>query len=70
MEQEGRGVSKRSRPRFPCRSCFLNCEYKVTTNSRHGFPCSPSLRLWAWGHRDDSGDEHGYVHERKEGKDG
>lgn len=62
-------MSERRRPRFPCRGCFLRCE--PTRSALHnGYPCSPRLRLWAWGHRDDPGDEHGYVRERRAGEDG
>lgn len=50
--------------RPPCRCCFLGCEYKVTSVRGGSYPCSNELRLWVRAHRNDVGDELGYVRER------
>lgn len=53
------------RARFPCRHCFLQCEpYNASSKTSRIYPCRDSLRVWAGAHRDDPGDEDGYVWER------
>lgn len=51
--------------KLPCDGCFLEC---VPTNAamHGGYPCSAELREWAAEHRDDRGDEQGYVYERRD----
>ena len=45
-----------------CRFCFMECE---VAPRGHGspYPCTSELRLWANAHRNDEGDELGYVWE-------
>lgn len=55
-----------TRARFPCRGCFLRCEWlrDVKSKAGGGYPCGDALRVWAHAHMSDEGDELGYVHER------
>ena len=51
--------------KLPCDGCFLECV--PTKAAMHGgYPCRAELREWAREHRDEPGDEHGYVHERRD----
>ena len=55
------------RVRYPCRCCFIECEpYDATSKTSKVYPCRDALRLWARAHRNDEGDERGYVKERDE----
>ena len=55
--------SRRGTVHFPCRACFIGCE-PVHVHGKATYPCSNELRVWAQAHRDDPGDELGYVRER------
>ena len=50
-----------------CDACFLECEPRDKAVSKRGeYPCSLELRMWARAHRNDKGDELGYVREVKD----
>ena len=48
-----------------CKGCFMGCKpYEMVSKGYYQpFPCSVELRTWAEAHRDDRGDELGYVRE-------
>lgn len=48
-----------------CDGCFLECARYGKLNRYQGYPCRPDVRRWARAHRDDDGDEDGYVFEEK-----
>ena len=48
-----------------CEGCFIECKpYEmVSPKFSRPFPCLVELRMWAEAHRNDKGDEQGYVWE-------
>lgn len=58
-------MSEPERIKLPCDGCFLEC---VPTNAamHGGYTCRAELREWAAEHRNDRGDEQGYVYERRD----
>lgn len=48
-----------------CDGCFLECTKRRKSNRSGWYPCRPEVREWAREHRDDQGDEDGYVYEER-----
>ena len=50
-----------------CDGCFMQCDpvVKWSHGQQQVYPCVEPLRKWAIAHKDDPGDERGFVWERK-----
>ena len=46
----------------PCASCWLHCEPRRNAGGWQ-YPCGTDMRLWVRAHKEDKGDERGYVWE-------
>ena len=53
-----------------CSGCFIACRPNEMVGNRLGreYPCTNALRKWAGAHRNDPGDELGFVWEQREGE--